>query len=240
MLTDYLYKRKLTVDGRQVGPGNRIKPSALIWIFMETSEAHMSAMGWNHRRLAEIGLAFLIIHNKTELTRLPEFGEDLMVETAPIGCHGAQFYRGFRLLAKEGEIGRMTQTSVLVHAETHQLMRPKEFYKLGIFPEAKVDKRWIVKAPEQPEYLTNLGQRTIYYSDLDYNNHLNNMIYADIILDFLPEVMPKRNFTQLHIQYLSEALLGDALIIEGDRLSNGNYYLQGSHSRGLCFKSMIT
>ena len=239
MLKDYFYKRTLKVDGRQVGPGNLIKPSALIWIFMETSEAHMSAMGWNHRRLAESGLAFLIIHNKTELTRLPEFGEELLVDTAPIGCHGAQFYRGFRLMAKEGEIGRMTQTSVLVHAETHQLMRPKEFYKLGIFPEAKVDKRWIVTAPEQPEHLMQLGQRTIYYSDLDYDNHLNNTIYADIIMDFLPEFTAERKFSHLHIQYLSEALLGDTLLMEGARLANGNYYLQGSHARGLCFKSLI-
>ena len=239
MLKDFLFRRELRIDGKQVGPGNLIKPSALIWIFMETSEAHMNAMGWNHQRLAETGLAFLIIHNSTQLKRLPAFDEQLIVETAPIGCHGAQFYRGFRLLANDGEVGRMTQVSVLVDANTHQLMRPKSFYQLGIFPEAKVDTEWIVTPPHAGQFLLPWGERTIYYSDLDYNNHLNNTIYADIIMDFLPNEAENRHFTKLHIQYISEALLGDVLTLEGARLPDGTFYCQGSHARGICFKSLI-
>ena len=239
MLEQFLFTKEYRIEGRQVGPENRLKPSALLWLFMETSEAHMNSLGWNHTRLVDEDMAFLIIHNKVSLKHIPRFGEEYKIETAPIGNMGAQFYRGFRLVGKDGVVGEMTQTSVLVNPHTHQLQRPKNFYKLDIFPDVKVSSKWIVTAPETPEVLYPLGVRTIYYSDLDYNNHLNNTIYADICMDFCADRLGGHAFSGMHIQYIAEALLHDEVVIEGTSLLGGGFYCQGSHTRGLCFKAIL-
>lgn len=239
MLEQFLFRKEYRIEGRQVGPGNRLKPSALLWLFLETSEAHMNSLGWNHTHLVSEDMAFLIIHNKVSIKQIPLFGEEYTVETAPIGNVGAQFYRGFRLVGKEGVVGEMTQTSVLVNPHTHQLQRPKNFYKLGIFPDVKVSAKWIVTAPETPKILFPLGVRKIYYSDLDYNNHLNNTIYADVCMDFCAEHLGGHEFSGMHIQYIGEALLHDEVVIEGSPLPHGRYYCQGSHARGLCFKAIL-
>ena len=56
------------------------------------------------------------------------------------------------------------------------------------------------------------GHRTIVYSDLDFNRHMNNTRYPDMICDFLPS-MDGKWVTSLSLSYLREAAFGDTLTV---------------------------
>jgi acyl-ACP thioesterase len=65
-----------------------------------------------------------------------------------------------------------------------------------------------------------VGERTIVYSDLDFNRHMNNTKYPDMICDYLPD-MDGKWVTSLSLSYLREAAFGDTLTVyrapvEGD------------------------
>ncbi len=234
------YQRQVTVAVFQVGPGNLMKPSALLRMFQEICEEHVAAFGMDHNQLAAEGMAFLLTTNLLNLRRQPCFGENLTIITEPLGNLGAHFYRSFHLYAAGEEIGNLLQLSVLADVNTHRLLRPAAFYRLGVFEDRQPDAALQVENMKMPADLSPLGSRTIYYSDLDYNSHLNNTIYADILSDFWPLAPTEHRFSQLQIQYVSEAFAGDVLQLQGCQAEAGEtFYLEGSHQRGLCFKARI-
>ena len=51
------------------------------------------------------------------------------------------------------------------------------------------------------------GERRIVYSDIDYNQHMNNTNYPDMLLNFLPDIKDKKVYS-FAIHFMNEARLG--------------------------------
>ena len=132
---------------------------------------------------------------------------------------------------------RQMQTSVSVDPQEHKILRPKVFLSYGVFHNAKVSREEKVDKLSPCE-LPELGKREIRYSDIDYNNHLNNTIYGDITVDFLPQELRGKPFSYEQIDYVSEAKLGEILTIRGGE-REGGFLVQGWHERGLCFSALL-
>lgn len=63
-----------------------------------------------------------------------------------------------------------------------------------------------------PLKISQLFERTIWLSDIDVNNHVNNAQYAKSISDCFPEnEFRERLLTSLQINFLEEILLGDQI-----------------------------
>ena len=74
--------------------------------------------------------------------------------------------------------------------------------------------------------MVEVGVRRIVYSDLDYNGHMNNTRYPDMLCDFLPDgTVP--HVRVMHFSYLKEGAYGAQLrILRGERMTeNGKAYL---------------
>ena len=62
--------------------------------------------------------------------------------------------------------------------------------------------------------MQTVGQKEVRYSDLDYNGHMNNTYYLDVLCDYVPELAAgthRVSFVRVH--YSKEAPLGDVLTI---------------------------
>ena len=164
-------------------------------------------------------------------------GEELVIRTHPRGTMGVQFYRDYEFWAGEELLIRVMQTSVSVDPAEHKILRPKVFLSYGVFHDEKVPREEKVDKIA-PQELPQLGTREIRYSDVDYNHHLNNTIYGDITMDFLPETLREHSFSYEQIDYVSEALLGETLRICGGEFEGG-YLVQGYHERGLSFSALL-
>lgn len=74
-----------------------------------------------------------------------------------------------------------------------------------------------LRIPE-PEKLVSVGKRTIYYSDIDMNCHMNNTNYPDMLASFIPAMHYERFskekgrfISNININFISEAPLDDTL-----------------------------
>ena len=214
------------------GPDSKLKLSALLRVPGD-QRAAFGVGGHGLQVMKEKGLVFLIISNAAHIYRLPMLGEELVVRTHPRGTMGVQFYRDYEFWAGEELLIRVMQTSVSVDPAEHKILRPKVFLSYGVFHDEKVPREEKVDKIA-PQELPQLGTREIRYSDVDYNHHLNNTIYGDITMDFLPETLREHSFSYEQIDYVSEALLGETLRICGGEFEGG-YLVQGYHERGLSF-----
>lgn len=203
---------------------------------------HIARYGLNYNQMQCDGMVFVVAKQQITLNRRPTFGETLRLVTTPRAPKGVQFIRDTTFETLEGE--RLVEVNiawVLVDPITHKILRPSVFdrYGFAFFPnDGETISGYRIKKPEGNGVL---HMRQVKYSDLDYNRHVNNAIYANIVCDLIPqEIMLHREPTRFGILYQKEATLGQILELEvvpaWSRLS---YYVGGLVGGERCFEAEI-
>lgn len=223
-----------------VGPESLLKPSNLLRLQQEAGERHLAEGQLAFQNLAKMGMAFLVARANLQIERLPRAGEKVKVRTWHRGEHGAAFFRCFQILGERGEeLVNSVTAYALVDPATKRLLRPKVFLQLGI--EAQEDKQSRCPDPERlrlPETLSPVGRWIVRPSDTDWNRHLNNAAYLDILWDFLPEGVGVQSLGLVSVCFLSQALAGDEIsVLRAEQ--EGVLFLRGLHSRGVCFEMKV-
>ena len=215
---------------------SELKLSALWRICQEISGRHLTAHGLSYERMKADGKVFLFLCNAAEIARMPRHREPVRFSTWPCGRRAAQFYRRYRLEnAETGErLVDVNQSSVLVDPAAHKVLRPKEFLDYG-YPIGEAEGEPLRRL-ELPEGMEPVGERTVRYSDLDYNGHLSNALYVDFLTDFVPDC-PK--ITEFQINYINECRLGDQIVLHGGKDETGRWLVYGEHARGRAFEAYL-
>ena len=99
--------------------------------------------------------------------------------------------------------------------------------KQTLSPKEKLNKLKI------PEDMQLWGVRQIRFSDLDFNGHMSNSIYGNIIEDYLPynyinnSNLIRKELYKLQINYVKESKLKDSMSVYGKELEQG-FIMTGS------------
>lgn len=228
------YERTLRVANYEVGAQCILRLSVLLRMCQDVSEQNLALLGLSYERMRADGIVFLLITNRVKIDRMPAHGESFTIKTHPRGIAGAQFYRDFVIYSGKEKIVEVMQTSVIADADTHKLLRPSLFFDYGIFSAEKVPAEERIPKVSVPDGLPLVGEREVRFSDLDYNTHLNNTVYGDILTDFLPGGATGRQFGEVQINYIAESRLGDTLKIYAAE-QDGRVLMQGVNERGCGF-----
>lgn len=195
----------------------RVRPTQLLVYMQETSNAHMASLG---KRLDELRdsekLAFILSKIRLAIYAPLYAYEDITVETWTTEGRGFAFNRFYSIYRGSELIATADTTWALISLETKKLCKADSI-DLGFEPEEPVDigipTRF--RVPKN-ELLELIGERRIVYSDLDYNMHMNNTKYADMLCDFMPiEDVP--NIRGISLSYLHEASFGDTVKVFASR-----------------------
>ena len=86
--------------------------------------------------------------------------------------------------------------------------------------------------------LTEAGERTIRYADIDYNGHMNNTNYPDMLCDFLPDVLQTR-VTGFVLSYLHEGTFGHTLRILRTETEGGYLFRTVDADGTVCLEAFV-
>lgn len=206
-----IFSQKFTTRWHDTDAERRVRPTQLLMYMQETSNSHLESLNCNLDRLRdEKKLAFIL--SKTRLAiNMPLYAyEEITASTWTCESRGFAFSRFYEIRRGNDLIASADTTWALVSLEDKQL-RKVDSFALGSEHEAPIDigipPRFRVPKPEAMELL---GERRIVYSDLDYNMHMNNTKYADMLCDFMPyeEI---GNIRGISLSYLHEAAFGDTI-----------------------------
>ena len=92
--------------------------------------------------------------------------------------------------------------------------------------------------------LFEVGKRKIVYSDIDYNMHMNNTRYPDMLCDFLTEMTDESTayrVSSLSLSYIKESLLGATLTItRGEMSEDGKINIRTLNEQGeACLEAIV-
>lgn len=211
-----IYTQNITIDTCGVDRYGRLKPSWLLYYIQEVSTLHGSAMGVGCNALAEKNLFWAVLRTRVQITRLPHVGETIRMETWPMPTTKAAYPRSVIAYDSENnEIFRAISLWVLMDQNTRLMVLPSKsgFALDGLLTGSEL----ATPASLPPRVLESTTQRTVCFSDLDQNGHMNNTRYFDWIYDLLPSSFHESHTpTELTICYLSEALEGEKLSMNWD------------------------
>lgn len=217
----------------------RVRPSQLLVYMQETSGEHMKACGRSLDALRdEKGLAFLLSKLSLAIYRPLYAYEEIEVQTWTCPSRGYASNRDFRILRGGEVIAEAESVWALVDLKSGRLCRGdvaeygfEDEEPLGLPLPARF------RFPEgiEPEVI---GTRRIVYSDLDYNGHMNNTHYPDMLCDFLPNEA-HGSIRGMTLSYLHEAALGDTMTLLG-AYHDGSYYVRTRNEAGTtCLEAQI-
>ena len=230
----------LTVPTYDTGPSRCLRLSALLRWQQEIGEQHVLPFGLDWESLATQGIAFVLARGGGVIHRLPTSGERVTLETWSDRLQGVQFYRGYRLVDAAGEcLTESMAAFALVDVNTHRLCRPPQ----GLFDVLPTGHR-DTGCPD-PAALKNLppmttvGEWTVRHSAVDFNRHLNNTVYADLMMDFLPADVRAGTPTAYTLHYQNEAREGDTLTMQYGTDGTA-HYVRACVGETTCFAGRLT
>ena len=184
----------------------RLKPSALLYFAQEAAGGHCQLLKLDWDTLAKQDLFWAVIRQKVHITRLPTRGETITVETWPMPTTRSAFPIATVAYDEKGnELFQVIGLWVLMNTKTRSMVLPG---KSGVDLTGTL-RGTELTAPGSivPKPLENIAERTVRFTELDRNGHMNNTYYMNWLDDLLPkmfhETHPIREFT---LCYHSEAL----------------------------------
>jgi acyl-ACP thioesterase len=240
-----LFKEKYHVELSDVDFKKNLKLSILFNYFQDVASDAAANLGAGIDVLQKShGLAWILMRIRVDITRLPQWNEEIMIETWPLEPSRLEFERDFLVKDQKGDvIIRAISSWVIMDLEERKLKRTES---IGLTYPVNIEDRAIkgkLGSLRKNGPLETAYRRIIGYSDVDFNGHLNNSKYVDFLMDCFPiESHMKSNIKSLEVNFINEVLPGETIVLYKDmsRRDENLFYIEGMNedSSRIVFKAM--
>ena len=177
------YEIKVRLRTSDFDTCGNIKPSSVLDLFQEAAGAHAVELGCGFDDLVKKELLWVVTKVKYKVLKDVPMHCSVTVCTWPSKPSRVAFEREYKILDENGDtliIG--TSQWTIMHKEKRTLVLVNDIYPLSDFCE---DKNFDEKLAKVPDFETADFEREILpvYSELDRNGHVNNIRYADYVLN---------------------------------------------------------
>ena len=227
-----IYTQYFDITDNCVDRFGRLKPSTLLFFAQEVAGRHFDRIAMTYDQLMEKGMFWAIIRQRVAITRLPVSGEKIRVETWPMPNTRVAFPRHVAAYDENGkELFRCISLWVLMDAQSRAMVLPG---KSGIALPGTANGNELPPPASLPaRQLLNHRSRSVCFTDLDRNGHMNNTKYLDWIADLLPsEFHQAHSPSEFTVCYLSEAREGQELTLSWEFSEDGCLNLD-AHRQGI-------
>lgn len=231
MENHWVYKKKHIVDFSDIDFMKRLKLSSLFSLLQDVSAEHVDKLGIGVDALKEKhNVAWILLRMRIEIERMPNLHEEIYIETWHHESRKMDFQRDYIVYdSKENIIARGISTWVIVDIENKSIKRT-EVLGFDYEKQEKSALDYKLKSLKAPSNFFEVYKKRVGYSDIDFNEHINNSKYVDYATDCF-ELGKHKEYCvkEVEINYVNEAVPGDILTLKKDisALEDGELYLQG-------------
>ena len=220
-----LWNESFTVRAYEMDASGCAGPSVLCDYLQEAAGNHARHLGFDIAALRQRGFTWMLSRLRVQFFRPLAWRDTIVLDTWPSGTRG-------RLIATREFIGRDAVGTELLRATTDWLYVDVASRRICRVPEdfagfAPPDRPPALPPDDgrPPELATPAWSTTIPVrrSDLDLNNHVNNVRYIEWMFEPLPaEFTTARRVTGMEILYRQGAETGDTAISQAAPDDHGN------------------
>ncbi|RUT72985.1 acyl-[acyl-carrier-protein] thioesterase [Ancylomarina longa] len=164
-------------------------------------------------------MAWVLSRLKVHIYEYPKWKDKITIQTWPTGTNGLFGNRDFKIKNESGKtIAIATSAWIIIQMDNKRPVRPNHFAdKMTVYNETLVFSNPLQKLKIENNFEFN-EKIKIHYSDIDINQHVNNVKYIKWVMDACPiKKLNKDQISELQINFLHESKLTDELIIFGNK-----------------------
>lgn len=241
-----IYKKQYTVQVSDIDFRQQLKLSSLFGYLQDMATEHAIKLGVGRSSIQnKHEVIWVLIRVRVDIIRYPKLKEEITIETWPDQPNKIEFDRNFFIYDSNNNIiAKAVTTWVIIDFNTRKLKR-SSLIEVN-FPESGREKAInceLGKIKSKGNLNINY-KKTVGYSDIDINEHLNNAKYIDYIMDCFSLENHKKYFVKsIEVNYIREALPGETIVLQTDLTDiEGNIvYIEGLNEETdkTVFKSQI-
>jgi medium-chain acyl-[acyl-carrier-protein] hydrolase len=216
-----IWREKYRIRSYDVDTSKRATLMSLCRYFQESAGHHSQTAKLGYEHLVERGQFWVLSRFFLEIDRYPLWQEQVNIETWSKGPEGIFALRDFIFFDAENKvIARGTSGWLTLDTEKRRPQRLDYFAKLMPFirdKHAVEHKLTKLQALEEPEIR---AAYSVSFTDLDISNHVTGTRYMEWILNsFSFEYLTAHQIRSFEINFLTESLYGDEIIVLGEKSS---------------------
>ena len=211
------YIRKITIPCYDTDALGRMKIFAFMNYAQEVANEHAEFMGFGYETLIKQRVVWILSRMHIHFDSYPQWKDKVELKTWHKGLDGLFFLRDFQLssVADDKVLGCATTSWLNLNLDTRKLVRDPEFAREDTAIKEDVLKQPCEKLRIPRAYqMDYIREHEIVYSDIDFNGHANNAMYAFWAIDAIGnDYMLKHQISDFYINFNHEAKAGDKIAI---------------------------
>ena len=228
-----IYTRTMEIGSSSVDLYDNIRPAAMLQMLQELGTDHAAVLHMDRDYLVEeYHACWILARVWYRVTRPLHAGEQLTISTWHRGASSLIVYRDYDLFVGNEQVGEAVAAWVVADIDNRKMLRPSSIENIAISaPPDQVKERQLrlIRCPKDKKHVYD---RTVRYSDLDVNGHMNNTRYADVLADSLAaQELEGRFISELQLNYSQECKEGETMEISR-LLEENRCYIDGCSDDG--------
>lgn len=226
MAESAVFTQQFDIQSHHIGPNAEVNLQYLLGCMQTTADMHVDSrqIGWND--LHAKGCFWAIYRMGLQIERLPRKYDRITVNTWANPPKGVFQPRSFEVFDQHGNRLLRAQSLWLV-------LDDKEFRPQQVEQIIGTDLSYLIGAQDSfdiplkvpmttGEPIFPMVERTVLYSDIDTNHHVNNTNYVRWLIDSIPaDYLKSHQIRELILNYVLQARLGDRYAVSTIPMTDG-------------------
>ena len=234
-----MYQKEYLISNNDVDYRFTLKPANLFRLFQDVAMLATQDKGVDSISLAKRNIDWVITRMDVEIKRLPRCNEVITVCTYP-GKDLAMLYpRYFFIVDSDNEIiVRCASIWALIDAKERKVIVDREVINKLAAESTGYELPLPAKINVETEK-TLIENRIIHYSDLDFNCHMNNVRYVELLMDIHDfDFYRKHRPSFISLNYIKEIKEKDNVAVFSDKKNPETIEVQVDGNT--CFLGKVT
>lgn len=233
---DDIFKLRSYVNVNNVDMNRVARPAGLLREMQECSSRQMAAQRPSYDELLDKGQALMLSRMDMIIPQEVYLEEPIDVYSWPCPSVRATFLRNYAIY-KNGQPAAMISSQwSLVNTQTRKIMKVEDVdfsnYTMDEYVDVMPEGKFKISR-EEAEAMEHVAEKKIMLSDIDYNGHMNNTNYVDLLCDYIPELYEgTHRVSSFRIHFSKEAPLGETIQIMRLKETDGKYLFRTLRSDG--------
>lgn len=215
---DDKFKKEYEISTYNVDYNLKCKFSSLVDYLWDVVVSQSDSLGETNQGFVHNNCAWILLKYDINIYEYPKLKEKIIVDTEVLGAKKFYGYRGYTIKNSQGKIiADALSIAILLDIEKRRPVRisPDQYEVYGIKGE--------LENPIPLDDILNLEKEEyckeypIRFSDIDSNNHVNNVRYMEMSIDTLPrEILKEYYLSNIKVLFKKETTDGDILHVSSE------------------------
>ena len=239
-IPEYRYEEKFTPQLRHCDPWEQWRMDEVFAALGQTAQFHATSLGVGYEELFEKNLAWVLTGTHLKMHAPVPAGQELTLITWPGPVGKLFFARYYEIKNAQNEcVGAGTSSWVLMDFANRTVCRANVLGRQLEGGEPPQGMSQLPKKIRLPSGMQKAMQRSVRYSEIDNNLHMNNAHYVSWVLDMYAfDYHKEHRVEEIEIAFHKEAEAGRCLTI--DTMQQDGYdYINGYFEDTQCFSAKV-